>query len=511
VTALRRVLLLAVALAATGPLALAARRETPQPSGFPHEKHARLFPTCTGCHAGIATGVAADVHPAATACAQCHDGVQYPKVPWTSSRVAPSNLRFDHRVHTAKTANQPLECRSCHGATGGVFMAANRAEAAPCVSCHEPKAPSHFDASASQCVTCHVPLTQAKSLPSIRIAKFGKPGTHRSADFATSHGQTAAKGDASCATCHTRESCTRCHVNGTSVASIAALGTDPRVATLVSTTPASYPVPESHREHGFDVAHGPAAESGIATCANCHARSSCESCHIGPLGRQTIAKLPVPPKGAAQGVKLVRAPTWGAATPLRERFTIAAFHPDTEPATEAVGGKGVRAVRPHPPGWVTHHGTDAASAEQSCAGCHTQQRFCSDCHDGEGRRKFHPSNFAQRHPSDAYGREKDCALCHQPEIFCRSCHVQVGLASEGQLRTGYHTGQPVWLLNHGRAARQSLQSCTTCHTQRDCMQCHSSFGWKVNPHGNRFNAASVAARNRLMCLQCHTSDPLGGR
>jgi hypothetical protein len=501
----------AVAVLALAGVALTARARDRRDDGFPHAKHAKLFPTCTGCHAGVATGARSAVYPDSASCAQCHDGVQQPKVPWARSGIAPSNLRFDHVAHAAKPDAAQLECRSCHGVPGGPFMNAKRAEAPECVQCHTHKASAHLASdNAKACATCHVPVTQAVALSAERIGRFPKPPSHEAAGYVSSHGKDVEAAGASCATCHSRESCARCHANVGSVASAASLGSDSRISALARGKPATYPVPASHRKGGFDIEHGQQAEAATASCANCHTRPSCDACHIGPLGRSVIAKLPQPVKGGASGVRIERAPTWGQTTPLRERYTLAAFHPDTEPAQVERGEKGVRRVRPHPPGWVTHHGTEAAVAGASCSGCHTQQRFCSDCHDGEGRRRFHPANFTARHPSDAYGREKDCALCHQPEIFCRTCHVQVGLASEGQLKTAYHTGQPLWLLNHGRAARQTLQSCTTCHTQRDCMQCHSSFGWKVNPHGRGFNAVAMYARNRLMCFRCHTTDPIAG-
>ena len=143
--------------------------------------------------------------------------------------------------------------------------------------------------------------------------------------------------------------------------------------------------------------------------------------------------------------------------------------------------------------------------------CRAACPCCSDCHAGEGRRRFHPSNFVQRHPTDAWGREQDCASCHNAEVFCRGCHVSSGLASQGGLNSAYHTRQPGWLLQHGQAARQGLETCTTCHAQRDCMQCHSRAGWNVSPHGRDFDAARMQKRARGLCTACHIGDPLAGR
>lgn len=72
----------------------------------------------------------------------------------------------------------------------------------------------------------------------------------------------------------------------------------------------------------------------------------------------------------------------------------------------------------------------------------------------------------------------------------------------------YHNARPLWLLEHGRAARQDLMACTTCHQQTYCMQCHSDLGSRINPHGPGFDAARMSARNSQLCLACHFKNPL---
>ena len=163
----------------------------------------------------------------------------------------------------------------------------------------------------------------------------------------------------------------------------------------------------------------------------------------------------------------------------------ARYYPE---AGEGIGTAYVRSVHNTPPNTT---GTNAVS--------------CEACH-GSGSEHFGAGPIPQ-----FAGTTKDCAKCHNAQVFCRGCHVQTGLASSGRLDAAYHTAQPQWLLQHGRAARQGLQSCTTCHTQKDCMQCHSQAGWGVSPHGPDFDAKAMSKRAKSQCFRCHITDPLAGR
>jgi hypothetical protein len=168
-----------------------------------------------------------------------------------------------------------------------------------------------------------------------------------------------------------------------------------------------------------------------------------------------------------------------------------------------------RSVAVHPDGFTRTHGPTAASGRLDCAGCHAQ-RFCTSCHQGGGERRYHQVNFVARHASTAYARETSCASCHNTETFCRSCHQQSGLAGAGTSRRAgaAHGAQPLWLLQHGQAARQGLESCAGCHQQTDCLRCHSTVTQRVNPHGPDFNPRRMQARSKIVCGYCHLTDPL---
>jgi hypothetical protein len=411
------------------------------------------------------------------------------------------------------------------------FLAVARAQPATCLGCHAHAAPSHLDAR-TDCRSCHVTLAQATALPFERVAALPRPSSHEAPDFVWRHAPRDEVAIGQCATCHAQQSCARCHADARSQRSIAALAPDARVARLVAGRGGRWPLPASHSRRDWTFEHGADANRTPSRCATCHAQPSCRSCHIGTGASRAIKRLPVPEPGASSGVQLMSARlvdiTRGARRPATPAGVPPQIHDTPEPAPlphppsavdiaiaqatrlpvdVATDTAGRRLVRVHQGGYASAHGTEASSQQLDCAGCHTQ-RFCSDCHAGEGRRRFHLANFVQRHASAAWGRERDCATCHNPETFCRSCHVSAGLASRGGLNSAYHTRQPGWLLQHGQAARQGLESCTSCHAQRDCMQCHSSAGWNVSPHGRDFDAERMARRAPGLCATCHVADPL---
>ncbi|MCU0648881.1 MAG: cytochrome c family protein [Gemmatimonadaceae bacterium] len=523
------VLSAALAMVVGGALWAAGAIGQQRRDGFPHDKHAKVAPTCTGCHAGISTGEATLRFPTAASCAECHDGVQEDSVTWRAREPRPTLLRFAHDTHRVAVTDAPIACQGCHAAAPDTgWMRVHRAAPANCLSCHEHRATEHLAAD-NVCTDCHRTLTDAPAIPLARVADFPKPPSHEADDFISKHKPEGRAALASCATCHARESCARCHVNVQTLEQAQSLQPDARVRTIVANRPALYPIPETHDAADFDVSHGALATRITARCTNCHTQTSCRTCHLGSSGSAIIAKMPVASPGTAPGVKLELARPVGDARSALARRTVNArvsavpvSRAERSRAGPTLGERiplsqlaaradtGTRRVTVHPIGFDIEHGGAAASGELRCEGCH-EKRWCADCHGGEGRRRYHLPNFVARHAPEAYGAQRDCAQCHNAEVFCRSCHVQNGLGTRGRLDEAYHTAQLVWLLQHGRAARSSLESCTTCHTQRECMQCHSGLGLRVNPHGRDFKASRLATKNRDMCFTCHLTDPLVGR
>ncbi len=459
------------AILAAGGLVLSSQRSQP----FPHAAHAGLFPTCAGCHAGIVSGDSSRFFSVtAEDCAACHDGTQEKRVEWSPPERPATNLVFSHTQHVARlerAGREPLDCVGCHQEKGATRrMQVARARPETCLACHAPNAESHY-ASSVACATCHAPLAAARAIPVSDVADFPRPPDHARQDFVLTHERDVAAAPERCAVCHARQSCERCHLNAQEVPAIAALAPDARVAQVVAGKAGEWPRPPSHARADWATAHGFQAEASIETCANCHARPSCAACHTG-AEPDVVARLPEPKPGGPRGILLAD-------------------------------------VRPpgHTAAFVFEHGAAAASGSPACMACHTEKQ-CADCHDAASRPRFHPVDFVVRHATEAWGDESECAACHSREAFCRDCHQASGFAAGGRTNGSFHDAEPNWLLAHGRAARQDLAACTTCHAQSTCLRCHSAkSGFRIDPHGSAFDPDRIADRSTQSCAICHFSIP----
>lgn len=514
--------------------------------GFPHERHSGLFPFCIACHEGVPTGDNAAFYPDPSLCLQCHDGVREERVTWAGPEREATNLRFSHPAHQEETPQQ-VECAECHTLAGTGRMAVVEAVPERCFSCHEAHpARDHFvDAT---CTNCHVPLAETRFALN-RIRNLPEPATHQRPDFlAALHGELAEADPTRCSTCHTRELCTTCHVDAPRVAAIGQVP-DGRGRLELPRFQARYPVPPSHLQPDWEIRHG--GEASVANCSTCHTRDGCETCHQEPVTRSTqvIAQLPFRGEVEAPGVTMARrlpeshlnpffatrhgeaattrpetCTTCHAKTPLCTSCHApiagsalpAATSGELRPTLAVNAGAGRAARAAAPPAARAAHGAGADTVparSAAAARIHVPAERASAPPAKRAPRsaEFHPAGFATHHASAAYSRRLDCAQCHNTRVFCKDCHEEAGFQARGRLGQGFHDAEPVWLLRHGQAARQTLESCTTCHAQRDCLQCHSQLGaFRVNPHRADFDARRAQKRNPTVCYNCHLSDPLGG-
>jgi hypothetical protein len=452
----------------------ASRPTFAQQSGrFDHWQHRKLFPQCSSCHPGAAEP-GKELWPTAVSCATCHDGRVEKTVDWQPPAGLPrTNLRFTHDQHAkavrhAVGLDSVLVCESCHSESGG-RMRVQLALVQSCLDCHGIQT-AHLSAPDTTCATCHVPLPQATRLAREDVARFPVPESHREPgfDFAL-HGKlthvSSGEVSAACATCHAREFCIQCHVNAPEVPLIQAFAPDPR-STAVR---AKLKAPPDHQSPDFVFRHGSTAHKSPGTCATCHSQESCLTCHLAKPA--AVQVLPVSGPGRGKG-----------ASTTRER------------------------PKSHGQDFSQIHGAVADSRPQSCEGCHVRPQ-CLDCHrpnPADPTPGYHPAGFLSRHPTAAYTRETNCSDCHNTGQFCADCHVKAGLSAQGALNGGYHDAKQYFLLNHGQAARQNLESCVACHSERDCLTCHSALGGRrFNPHGPGFDPETMRRKNSQACTVCH--------
>jgi hypothetical protein len=472
-----RSVILTAALLALGGSGWAAARIAQD--RFDHLEHEALFPSCLSCHVGV-IDTSKSVWPAAEGCASCHDGTVEDRVEWAPPGAAPgSNLRFTHATHRREVTqahpgprDSVLACASCHRQAGASRMKVERAIARNCLDCHGVKA-EHLEAPDSTCLTCHLPLVRAVTLTARQVADFPAPDSHDDADFMRAHGKQAQEGApkgqiaGSCATCHARDFCADCHVNAPELPVIQALGPDPR---SLSRRP-ELKAPPGHQDPEFLEEHGGQARRRPQSCASCHTKESCLACHATSPG--VAQAMPVAGPGRGRG----------ASTERRR--------PET-----------------HGADFSESHGPTASSRPQNCAACHARTE-CYDCHQpnaGDGSPGYHPAGFLSQHPAAAYTRQSDCSSCHNTRQFCTSCHANAGFNVDGRLSPGYHDAKRNFLLGHGQAARQELESCVSCHTEQQCMQCHAASavgGRNFNPHGPGFDPDALRRKNPQTCTACH--------
>ena len=299
---------------------------------------------------------------------------------------------------------------------------------------------------------------------------------------------------------------------------------------------AAFPKPPSH-DSTWVLHHQQAAQGG--TCAVCHTRDFCASCHVNATSVPAIDSLaldarvaslvkgvrrtyPEPPShlagdwdrmhGAVARASVAECANCHAQEScygchrLEERVPPVRLLPSR--ASGAAFGVDLSGIRPadHLPDQLLRHRTMAAGGDVTCNRCHTQA-YCASCHDAARAPGFHGPDFVARHASQAFAREEECASCHNTQVFCRDCHRTLGRAdTKAPVGSGkFHDAQPGWLFGHGGVARRSIETCASCHAQNFCLTCHSATsGWMINPHGSHFDP-SVASKNKAMCLICHTT------
>jgi|Deesub1362A_J573_1020465.scaffolds.fasta_scaffold00432_4 hypothetical protein len=171
------------------------------------------------------------------------------------------------------------------------------------------------------------------------------------------------------------------------------------------------------------------------------------------------------------------------------------------------------------------HGSYAKRNLSYCYMCH-KESFCQNCH---LRERVIPDDhkvkdWKNTHGKEKYSRVSACTPCHSQKKFCYNCHP-------------VKMPHPLnWLLAHGEAGRVSIDVCRTCHRQRglddycqschhtevagaflkreNCVKCHPQFRLhflKLRQEDYAIHAAhfDIKGRDPFECFECHKKKYVG--
>jgi hypothetical protein len=292
------------------------------PRPFEHRAHVLEGIGCNDCHSGITTaGDDSPLHlPDTATCVSCHKephdrrdcsnchGLELTRA---AAGEAREHIVFSHETHLPKVDNN---CVRCHAGIGGDAETL-RPPMATCFGCHEHS--EQWDS--RDCDACHVDLPSELTRPANHVIHDGdwlrehgvraassdlcgschtetfcaschgvtavvlperldfdavmRAGVHR-AGFMSRHAEESRGDPGMCSTCHTEDSCARCHIERNTSA-VVAEARSPHGAGWLGP-------PGGANEHGR------AAWRNPAECASCHGgggESMCVSCHkVGGIG-----------------------------------------------------------------------------------------------------------------------------------------------------------------------------------------------------------------------------------
>jgi hypothetical protein len=408
-------------------------------------------------------------------CAGCHDGVELDR--WSGARRRTGGRsRSGSRTratcgHAAASSRWPARRATCRRAP--VRM---RCQGSWCWSVLLLPRPPRRGPLVDALRTCHAPPRRPRwAAPGWPPALPGRP---RTGDFLRrSTASWPGAEPARCATCHTQERCTSCHVNadhgardrpdpgGAAVAGAAAL----RRPLLHPAEPRGAGLPRGPRRIASVQAAPPATPRTTAPPAT---PWSCRRWPASCLGQDVRAP------GVLLEPKLPPSHTWPSFI---------------ERARRAGRGR-ARLVHVVP---YAHECSDCHEASVGTGRC--PRRWRGPC-------STRPTTMA-RHSAEAYGRQLECSSCHDTAAFCRDCHEQAGFETVGRLGRGLPRRRAELAAPPRPAGAQALESCATCHKQTDCLQCHSTLGaFKVSPHGAASTPGARRRRNPAICFACHRRD-----
>jgi hypothetical protein len=136
--------------------------------------------------------------------------------------------------------------------------------------------------------------------------------------------------------------------------------------------------------------------------------------------------------------------------------------------------------------------------------------------------KVHDLNFKFTHGIAAKGKALECQTCHSNEQFCSTCHEAGGNVNQGVFKPASHTTAGFVTLGvgsgggeHARLAKRDIESCAGCHstegTDAVCITCHTDVdgikGTDPKTHDRGFQSNNHGVWHTdpgANCYMCHT-------
>jgi hypothetical protein len=364
-------------------------------------------------------------------------------------------VKFSHQFHVTESG---IACIDCHSEAAQSTKASDNllAKMDACKNCHEQQEKSN-------CTYCHISADTSSYSAS--------PNPVRELRF--SHQQHVDSQKVACETCHNvidkadasvgelvpaMTTCTTCHNDVKATAACENCHTN--LADLR---------PREHNRSDFVREHKQLARSGDAKCGSCHTQESCFDCHNG----STLVKVNVPGRD------------------LMSHYS---------PRLTAIDrGQGMVLTKVHDLNFRFTHGIAAKGKTMECQTCHSNEQFCTPCHEAGGnvnQGSFKPASHLAagfttlgvgsgggEHARLAKRDIESCAGCHSPEgadPICITCHTD----PDGIKGNDPKTHDPGFMSNtHGTWHSDPGANCYMCHTD--------------------FNARPSGVKGQKFCGYCH--------
>jgi hypothetical protein len=430
---------------------------------YPHTPTGTIRPSmqsCFNCH-GIGHGLQGEM--AKGACRTCHP-------PSVDLRPSWHGRGWSGAPHVRPAKQQPNLCALCHSqARCGACHAARHVKTKYVLAPYLPELPAAVP-TASVTLRPEAPASRALCAPCHQdLDRFNTSGME-AGRIVFSHPSHSKRGFL-CVACHRTSphrpdgilpprmrDCYACH--GVTHASQGLIAS----AACATCHPKGFDLlPRAHRPASEWISsHGPKARADLGDCYMCHKMSLCVACHLGktPLPAGTEAEL------RAAGAVEATGPQAGMVIPSDHRVQQ----------------------------WGAQHGKDFMNKIGSCSPCHAGG-FCDRCHKTP---MPHPPNWLTDHGTVAKGiGGADCNICHQDRSACQSCHHVTISEARLEQKTCVRCHPDAALDWHLIKDKGMIVHAVHWKKRYRCLQCHFGFAQELRARDMQHSYSFD------LCRECH--------